>query len=226
MNQRFLVISLSFFSLLACFHASLIARSVHEIELFYKDILISFERDFIEQNSADNELVQKFLMLVHDHSDNILKQVQQDIKGLKKEISSKRKKVESLDLERSLKDSLTKFLKFLRKHRLQLDIINYHALVKKEWGDLFAAVDIGQDILPLLPAKGIDLPGVKGLRVLAHRIDRIKGKIEEYEYRLHTDWIDLKLANYVLRIETIRLRNAAIFHPLYRGTSCQTAYPR
>jgi len=226
MNQKKF---LYFFCLLSLFfvsQASSIVRLSGDINLFHKDVLTSFDRVFMQGSSVDHETLQQFLILVHDRSENYLKQVRADLKILKKEIRFKRKKAESVDLERSLIASLEKLQKVLRKHRLQLDIIDYHALIRKQWGDLFAAVDAGQDILPMLSAKGIDLPGVKGLKALAHKIDRIKDKIEEYEYRLHTDWIDLKLANYVLRIEAIRLRNAAIFHPLYRGTSRQTAYPR
>lgn len=226
MNQKKF---LYFFCLISLFFASQaysIVRPSGEIEQFHKDVLISFDRVFTQGVPVGHETLQNFLVLVHEHSENYLKQIHADLKDLKKEIRVKRKKAEGVDLERSLMRSLEGLQRFLRKHRLQLDIIDYHAFVKKQWADLFAAVDAGYDILPMLPAKGIDLPGIKGLKALAHKIDRIKDKIEEYEYRLHTDWIDLKLANYVLRIETIRLRNAAIFHPLYRGTSRQTAYPR
>ena len=141
-------------------------------------------------------------------------------------IKQKRKSKESIDTELHLFESLTQLKKFLKKYRLQLEVVGHHAAIRAQWGDLFELVDQSQDILPALPLKGIDQAGLKGLKVLIKRMERHLGEIEVFEDRLHADWVDLKLANYVFKIELIRLRNAAIFHPLYRGMPIQTNYPR
>ena len=65
-----------------------------------------------------------------------------------------------------------------------------------------------------------------GLEKLLKIIKKDQKRVDEYECLIHTDWIDLKLANYVLKIELIRVRNAAMFHPLLDGVKIKTIYPR
>jgi len=241
-----------FFSMLFSLSAILaFARSTDDIQSFHHTTIESFA-DLQKQNKTldqildrtlDKAALQELFKVAHKaslqpysvdlksggqktvHLD-YLKQLNRDVAVLKKIMKYQRKNNENIDLEQSLVDSLSQLHKFLKKYRLQLEVVGRHAAIRAEWGDLFDLVDKGQDILPCLPGKGIEQSGRKGLKILVSRMERLLGEISSYEDRLHADWVDLKLTNYVFKIELIRLRNAAIFHPLYRGMPIQTSYPR
>jgi len=155
-----------------------------------------------------------------------LKQLRKDKAALSKIIKKKRKKKEVYALESDLLAKLEKIYNFLKKYYLELEVMNFLTEVKNQWGDVIQAVDKGQDILPFLSTKGISKPGIKGLKIFVTKMNRLLDKVDDYENRLHSDFIDLKLSNYILKIELIRIRNAAIFHPTYRGTPIVTQYPR
>ena len=127
-----------------------------------------------------------------------------------------------------LKKDLSDLLKYIKKHKLQYDTVYMHQALYKRWQVLFNAVAQEEEIKDLLLDAQITESGFDGLRMLAKLAEKDLKKVENYEYRLHSDWIDLKLANYVLKIELIRLRNAALFHPLYKHTNLKlsSSYPR
>jgi hypothetical protein len=155
-----------------------------------------------------------------------LKALRNDIATLKKTIRKEKKYKETYLCKKDLLTKLNKIYKFFKKYYLELEVLNFLDQVHQEWGDIIEAVDKGKNILPLLKTKGICNPGVAGLKVFVKRMSNLLYKVEDYENRVHADFIDLKLSNYVLRIELIRIRNAAIFHPLYRGMPIVTSYPR
>lgn len=197
-----------------------------DIFIFHKNIMHELSRLEIAQKHINHEDVLQILQTAHSMDDDYAGRVKKDIKQVRLTIKKLRKNKQSYDFEKKLLKNLEHIQKFMYKYRLPLDVINYHAMIKTTWQDLFDAVDAGKDIAPLLCNHDICHGGVKALKVLASRFDRIKDKIEDYEYRLHADWVSLKLANYVLRIETIRVRNAAIFHPQYKGKQIESNYPR
>jgi hypothetical protein len=155
-----------------------------------------------------------------------LKQLRKDQAVLKKIIKKKKKKKDNYESEVDLLAKLEKIYKFLKRYYLELEVMNFLDEVRNQWSDILQAVDEQKDILPLLGSKGIKQQGIKGLKIFVTKMNRLLGKVDDYENRLHSDFIDLKLNNYVLKIELIRIRNAAIFHSLYRGTPIVTSYPR
>jgi len=189
-------------------------------------ILSEYSKIKTEQKPYDHILLQELFKKTADVDPKYLKKLEQDILKLKKTIKAKKKNKENIDQDSSLLEKLEELQIFLKKYRLQMDVVAFHNSVKNDWGDLMQAVDKGEDILPKLSSKGITKEGVKALKIFINKMNQILRKAEEYETRLHTDWIDLKLINYVVKIELIRLRNAAIFHPLYQGTPMVTSYPR
>lgn len=234
------VIGILFFLVFSLSSQVFFARSANEIKSFHYKVLSSFA-DLQRQNkTTDKAALQNLFKTAHEavvdfawkcdykklSRSGYLTLLNRDIASLKKIVKRKRKNKESIDEEVNLSCSLSQLQKFLKKYRLQIEVVGYHAALRAEWGDLFDLVDKGQDLLPALPGKGIHETGLKGLKVLVKKMERLLGDIDLYEDRLHADWVDLKLANYVCKIELIRLRNAAIFHRLYRGTPIQTSYPR
>lgn len=221
-GQIMLIFPLVFFS------SSLISRerSIEDIQLSHDKVVTTFTGLQKEDKVADRQALQQLFKVAHAAESDYLKQLLRDIAQLKKVIKKKRKNKENVDAEKQIMDSLTALHRFLKKYRLQIEIVGHHAQLRSGWGDMFDLVDKGQDILSALPSKGIQEPGIKGLKSLIRKMERLLGKIDEYEDRLHADWVDLKLTNYVFKIELIRLRNAAIFHPLYKGMPMKTNYPR
>ncbi len=160
-----------------------------------------------------------------------IKELQKDLKKTDKEIKilkKDKKYFKELQDAKRFKKEMADLLKYIKKHKLQYDIAYMHQALYKRWAILFKAVAQEAEIKDLLLEAQITDSGFEGLRVLARLAEKDLKKIENYEYRLHSDWIDLKLANYVLKIELIRLRNAALFHPLYKHTSLKlsSSYPR
>ncbi len=192
----------------------------------HKEILSEYFKIKSSAKLYDHMALQELFKKAADVDNYYLKRLKTDISHLKKLIKNKKKNQESVDKDSLFLDGLQELQNFLKKYQLQMEIIAFHSSVKKDWADLMHAVDKNEDILPKLSSKGISKPGVKGLKILINKMNKLLNLVEGYEYRLHADWIDLKLINYVLKIELIRLRNAAIFHPLYRGTPIVTNYPR
>lgn len=226
MNRCFIKFMTIFFGLFFAFDLWSTETEVQKIQNFHEKPLTLFCDVALAPHDINHEKTELFLTCLHQTDHDYVKRLQQDIKQLKKIIKQNRKQRIAINREKCLIKSLEEIQKIVRKYQLQFSMIQYHAKIKSEWAEFFAVVDQGQDITGLLSKKGIMSQGKKGLKILAARINRIKDKIEEYEYRLHADWVNLKLKNYVLRIECIRLRNAAIFHPLYRGRQLETIYPR
>lgn len=192
----------------------------------HQEVLSEYSKIKLAQKLYDHIALQELFKRAAEVDSKYLKKLEKDISKLKKAIKIKKKNKENIDKDSNYLDQLQQMYNFLKKYRLQMDIISFHTSVKNDWGDLMQVVDKGEDILPLLSSKGITKPGVKGLKIFINKMNQVLRKAEEYETRLHADWIDLKLINYVLKIELIRLRNAAIFHPLYRGMPIVTSYPR
>lgn len=192
----------------------------------HQDVLSEYSKMRTEQKLHDHIALQGLFKKAAEADSKYLRKLEKDITKLRKTIRTKKKNQETIDKDSALFEKLETLYQFLKKYRLQIDIMTFHALIKKDWDDIMQAVDKGEDILPRLPSKGITKGGIKGLKIFINKINGALRKAEEYETRLHTDWIDLKLVNYVLKIELIRLRNAGIFHPMYRGTPIVTSYPR
>lgn len=192
----------------------------------HQEVLAEYSKIKSTGKLYDHIALQELFKKAADIDNKYLKKLEKDISKLRKTVKIKKKNKESIDKDSDLIEKLQQLHNFLKQYRLQMDVVSFHTSVKKDWGDLMQIVDKGEDILPVLSSKGITKPGVKGLKIFINKMNQILRKAEEYETRLHADWIDLKLINYVLKIELIRLRNAAIFHPLYRGTPIVTSYPR
>lgn len=197
-----------------------IDQNVHE------EILSEYSKIKSSLKLYDQLILQDLFKKAAEIDAKYLKRLEKDMHQLKKIIKTKKKHKETTDKDSHLLKELQQFHNFLKKYRLQMDIVAFHSTVKKDWGDLMQLVDKGEDILPVLPSKGITKEGIKGLKDFSNKMNKMLRVVEQYETRLHADWIDLKLINYVLKIELIRLRNAGIFHPLYRGMPIVTNYPR
>lgn len=162
----------------------------------------------------------------------MIKQLHADLSIIKKHIRQCKKNKQEHDLVcKNLKlfaNDIENFYKFLKKYRILYQAIYFEQQVKQRFHTFFQAVSNGSDIESLLVDFGIQESGRNGLKILLKLVVKDLSKIEYDERRLHADWIDAKLSNYVLKIELVRLRNAILFHPSYKKIKFVFAsnYPR
>lgn len=210
-----------FFSCLQIFTGCL-----EQIEKKHRPVVSKYMKLSGQMSLYNNLELQDLFKVASEVDPKYLKTLRKDIAVLKKEQKRKKKKKESFEVEKNLIFKLEKIYKFLKKYYFEIEALHFIDQVHSDWGNIIKAVDKGEDILPLLKGKGISKTGVKGLKQFIYVMNQLLYKVDYYENKLHSDFIDLKLSNYVLKIELIRIRNAAIFHPLYRGMPIVTSYPR
>jgi len=223
-NKKFIIFLLSWFFI--ALQAKSMHRSIEDIQKYYQPTMSIFHDMKTKDLFKNYDLFHKLFLQINVPIHAYLKQLRIDcsfVKKMKKKENKEGNVIQGLD---SFYVDLYDLQSYLKRHRLQLDVLEYHALLDQQWGDLLVLISDNQDILPNLSAKGIKQEGVKGLKSFIKKMEHVLRKIDEYEYRLHSDWTNLKLANYIVKIEIIRLRNAAIFHPLYKGMSLVSSYPR
>ena len=212
-------------------------RSVDEIQKNYQEPLEYFLPIKEKQLLGDGLSMNHFFLIINKPSDGLIMQMRSDNTTLKKELK-KLKKLQRLkntadlvlekniqELKQYNQDYLDMF-SYIKKYDLNNNVVVFHEDLKKRWSAFLDCINQGGDIIECLPKCGIHEQDIAGLTTLIKLVKQDQRKISEYEDRLHTDWIDLKLANYVFKIELIRLRNAALFHPLYNGPKLKSGYPR
>jgi hypothetical protein len=194
----------------------------------YQPIIADFKALSKKNRTVQNAEMQSFFLKIAQPYSVFTKQLHQDIDKVRKEIKACKRLKKSYTDQEALYKNLSSLYKFIKKYRLQYQIALFHQDVRAQWNSLFQAVEHGKDVEPLLSVAGIEQTGIDGLKNLIKLVEKDLKQVETYEYRLHTDWIDAKLANYVLKIELVRLRNAAIFHPLSKRTKLKlsSTYPR
>lgn len=210
-------------------NGSLLAGIVEDITCKYDPVIQIFkELDQQKDIGSQSAVMSRFFLTISTPSDTFLKSLHKDISLLQKEIKKLKKQKKEFALVETEIKKLKNLVIFIKKHRLQHDVVIFHEMIHNRWQLLFQALVDKEDIASLLPSVGFNKIGQQALKEVVKKVEKDLRKIDEYEYRLHSDWIDLKLANYVLKIELIRLRNAALFHPLYKGCCVQlpSTYPR
>lgn len=212
-------------------------RSVDEIQKDYKESLEAFLSMKQKQLLTDGLSMNHFFLIMNQPSDGLIVQMRKDNTILKKELkrlkkSQRLKETPDPDVEKNIQD-LKKYhqdyldmFSYIKKYDLNNNVVVFHESLRKKWSAFLECVNQDGDIISCLPKCGIEQQDVTGLTALIKLVKQDQWKISEYEDRLHTDWIDLKLANYVFKIELIRIRNAALFHPLYNGPKLKSGYPR
>ena len=201
-----------------------------EIAAKYASCLGTFKQMLMQNKATQVFMTPQFFLQMDMPYYEVIKQLRKDVKKIDRDIKSlkKNQKLKEFQAAKVLKKELSEVLKYIKRHKLQYDIAYMHQALYKRWQALFNAVAKEEEIKDLLCEAQITESGFDGLKTLARLAEKDLKKVENYEYRLHSDWIDLKLANYVLKIELIRLRNAALFHPLYKHTNLKlsSSYPR
>lgn len=203
-------------------------RIISEVSDSYKNILTTFTQLTAKDCKEQITFAQDLFLQIAVPSEQFLKNLHRDLRFISKEMKRLKKIGEPIDALQNLHKNLSDLLAYLKKHKLQYDVVIFHKDVNNRWGFLFKAITDGNDDEQLLKMVDQTQRDVDGFKTLLKNIEKDQRKVDEYEYRLHTDLIELKLENYVLKIELIRLRNSVLFHPLYKGTKLHlpSSYPR
>ncbi len=219
---------LKIFTIFCLMFSAIHSKDQFDFEQKYQKNLEQFAK---LTNSSSDEFMHQvpvFFAQFHISYQQIIKQLHQDIQTIHKEIKIAHKAKKSTASMQALHDQLKNLYNFIKKYRLQYEMIIFHETLKNYYQNLFQAIAQGQDVVPFLKDFDIQPVNYENLKYFAKRVTKDLRKIETYEYRLHADWVDIKLQNYVLKIELIRLRNAILFHPLYKKTKLKlsSSYPR
>ena len=205
-------------------------QSAHHLnyEQKYESKLTQFFQVTQEESDDFMHQVPAFFLCFDESYKQVIKTLHHDIAVLAKEIKNASRQKNTVTVLQSQHDQLKQLYKFIKKYRFQYEMVQFHQYVKNYYNVLFQALAQGKDVALFLNQFDIDDVNYESLREFAKMISKDLRTIETYEYRLHADWVDLKLANYVLKIELIRLRNAILFHPLYKKTKLKlsSTYPR
>lgn len=209
---------------------SQMALSVFQADLNqkYEKTIEQFSDVIAQDAETQKHQISSFFLNFNQSYQQVIKELHHDIQVLHKKIKNAQRHNESSQSFVLLHDQLKTMYAFIKKHRLPYEVVTFHEAVKNHWNILFQAIAQGKDIDQFLKNFNIEHIDYESLRHLVKMVNKDLRQIETYEYRLHTDWIDVKLANYVLKIELIRLRNAILFHPLYKRTKLKlsSTYPR
>ncbi|MCX5923777.1 MAG: hypothetical protein NTU89_04440 [Candidatus Dependentiae bacterium] len=201
--------------------------TAQEVQRKYKnsfELFISMQENY---QLLESDLMGHLFLQLDGSSDVLMKSLRSDRKILKKAMK-KAKKNKALSLEELEKDyqTICDLYIYLKMYRLNNDVFFFHRQMCEKWGKFSAFITNDKDIISLVSDLGIENQNADSLKNLLKIIKKDQQIADEYENMVHSDWIDLKLANYVLRVELIRIRNAAMFHPLLDGVKIKTIYPR
>lgn len=144
------------------------------------------------------------------------------IKELHSQIRAHKKKLKSLydfDLQRQLKE-LQDLLFFIKKHKIQGEAVIFHNEIRTKYQKLFDMVESNEDVIVFiienLHLYDLDKSDKKNLQAFIKDLRQVSHKVSRFEDYLHGDDVDLKLQNYVFKIELIKLRNAILFDKRYK----------
>jgi hypothetical protein len=223
--KNMFIFSIGFLFCCGYIHAAKL--TAQEVQSKYKNsfgLFISMQENY---HLLDSDSMGHLFLQLDGSSDVLMKSLRSDRKVLKKAIKKARKN-KSLSLEELEKDyqTICDLYTYLKMYRLNNDVFFFHRQMYEKWGKFSSFITMDKDIISLISDLGIENHDADGLKNLLKIIKKDQKIADEYEDMVHSDWIDLKLANYVLRVELIRIRNAAMFHPLLDGIKIKTIYPR
>jgi len=231
-NQIFYLKTVLFFGIwlvLDVFGSSVVAQvsTACDVQKKYESafgLFLSMKEQGVLQESV---FMHELFLQFDGSSDDVMKRLRVDRKILKK-AKKKTKKTNSADflaLDSNFQ-VINDIYSYIKKYRLNYDVFLFHRTMYEKWGSFSASITRNEDILPLLQKVGIMNQDAQGLKELIAAIKKDLKTVDRYERQVHTDWIDLRLANYVVRIELIRVRNEAMFHSLLDGVPMKSMYPR
>lgn len=193
----------------------LVPQSADEVQAKYQSALELFQTIQDQEKTKDHKSLVQLFSLLEKPSALLIKQMRQDVQRIKKAL----KKDASKKLQ-DLRDQLQRLSCFIKKHKINYDAIVFHNSITKLYQLLFEKVDNNEDVVAFI-AENKDMLDLKSddnrfLHTFIYALKQASNKVSQYEDYLHGDDVDLKLQNYVLKIELVKLRNTILFDKRYK----------
>lgn len=198
----------SFFSLGA-------SSSIDEIQKTYKNPLSLVESLRLEHARNDYKAMVSLCSCFDKSLQDLIKQLRKDMRTVQLAI-----KKENADLQ-GLYNQLRDLCAYIKRHKNIYNAILVHNNISELYQSLFDMIDNNEDVIAYIDSNR-EFFGLKNidsdyLHVFLKKIKIISHQISKFEDYVHSDYIDLKMQNYVFKIELIKLRNAILFDKRYKN---------
>ncbi|MBI2353330.1 hypothetical protein HYV11_03775 [Candidatus Dependentiae bacterium] len=211
-------IKILFFSLLIMHqisHADNLTIKVQKIENAYEQPLVFVESLRLEHANNDYKALINIYSCFQMPFSKLIQQLKRDIHQIKKTMKKEKPSLKNLYLR------LNELSTFLRKHKFLYETIAFHSSLHITYQPLFTMIDNNQDVIAYITShrKDFDLDNENETSLLEHFLKTLKSishKISKFEDHIHTDYVDLKLQNYIYKVESIKLRNSILFDNRYK----------
>lgn len=198
----------SFFSMQA-------SSSVCEIQSAYKNPFLLVESLRLEHARNDYKAMTSLCSCFDKPLQLLIKQLRHDMRTVQLAI-----KKDGSDLQ-GLYNQLQGLYEYLKRHKVIYNAVSVHNTIKKQYQVLFDMIDNNQDVIVYIDANrdsfGLQKSESNYLRAFLKKIKTASHQISKLEDYVHSDYIDLKLQNYVFKIELVKLRNAILFDKRYKA---------
>lgn len=208
-----------------CFFSQIVfSKTVEEVQSFYKPMLAIFQAYVPQELSLDHARIlqcnNSFITCFDGSVSKFIKQLRKDLVAVKKEV--RRNQTEELV---DCYDGLSLLYHYLKKQRVNLDAALFHAKLKKKYDKLLHMIAQGKDVIDYIHTHRklfeIDANDQKFLKTFLNILAQERHRVSQLEDYLHTDYIDLKLTNYVFKIELVKVRNEIRLDSRYKkGLGC------
>lgn len=205
------------FSVLSCmgFLSANSLLQIKEIQGLYQQPIVLVESLRLEHASNDYKALVSLCSCFNQPFSKLIKQLRCDIHCVQK--AAKMNGCECYQLSVQLKGLCS----FLKKHKFIYEAITFHKHIVAIYQPLFDMVDNDKDLISYIDAHrelfNIGVDDQCFLKKFLKDVKLASHKISKFEDFVHADYIDLKLQNYVYKIELIKLRNAILFDKRYKG---------
>lgn len=188
---------------------------VEDIQKIYKKPLVLVEALRLEHARNDYSAMVSLCLCFDKPLPLLIKQLRNDMQSVLRAI-----KKEGADLQ-DLHDKLKQLYVYLKKHKIMYKAILAHNDIKNLYQSLFDMIDNNQDVVASIDQNrelfGLEKSGDDFLNLFLKDVKKASRQISKFEDYIHSDYIDLKMQNYVFKIELIKLRNAILFDKRYKN---------
>lgn len=187
---------------------------VDEIQNAYKNSLLLVESLRLEHAKNDYNSMISLYSCFDQPLQALIKQLRQDMRII--QLAIKKEGADSQILYQQLQG----LYEHLKKHKVIYNAVSVHNAVAKRYQVLFDMIDSNQDIVVYIEANKefFELQNFDNnyLRTFLKKLKVVRSQISKIEDYVHSDYVDLKLQNYVFKIELTKLRNAILFDKRYK----------
>lgn len=191
------------------------SSDINQILDLYKKPLVLVESLRLETARHDYQTMVSLCLCFDKPLPLLIKQLRNDMRSV--ELVIKKEGADLCNLYGQLRDLCT----YLKKHKVIYNAILIHNDIKKSYQQLFDMIDQNEDIIAYIQehrnAFGLEESCNNYLSLFLKKVKIASRQISKIEDYVHTDYVDLKMQNYVFKIELVKLRNTILFDNRYKN---------